>query len=373
MATETIQSRAPTRIDLAGGTLDIWPLFLFLKDPLTLNVGIDLYAEATLTSSSSAESIQLLAKDQGAELRFSWKDLETESISPPPALELHYKLLKYFYPQKKGSSGAFPMNLSLCTQARSPAGAGLGGSSSLSIALIGAIATWARGHNDTLKDGENFIETVRDIETTVIGVPAGLQDYYGAMYGGLQRLQWGTAKHQREWLPEFLLPELEKRVLLFYSGQSRNSGINNWALFKSFIDQNKSSGSSPDPFNNHPIRSKFEQISGATHHLETSLRNQDWLGVSEAIAKEWDIRKTLAEGITTPEIDAAFTEARRITPLSGKICGAGGGGCFFVYLPDPDSDPQLKSRIVEIFSKRNIRSLPFHCVRRGLEVHVTSS
>jgi D-glycero-alpha-D-manno-heptose-7-phosphate kinase len=226
------------------------------------------------------------------------------------------------------------------------------------------LATWAKNSDpnhplDPMRDGENFIEIVRDVETTVIQVPAGMQDYYGAMFGGLQSLRWGAGTHHREWLPESLLGELDQRLLLFYSGQSRNSGINNWTLFKSFIDRQED------------IRVKFEKISAATRRLEKALLNRDWSDVGDAIAEEWAVRKTLAKGITTSEIDSAFSEAQKIAPISGKICGAGGGGCFFVYLPEPN--PDLKSRILEIFSERKIRHLPFHSVRRGLEVHVKRS
>src|SRR6185312_15075251 len=105
-----------------------------------------------------------------------------------------------------------------------------------------------------------------------------------------------------------------------YSGQSRNSGINNWALFKSFIDKQEQ------------VREKFGKIVAATTRLETALRRQDWDSVGAAIAEEWETRRTLAPGITTAEIDHAFAEAQKITKVSGKICGAGGGGCFFVYL-----------------------------------------
>jgi D-glycero-alpha-D-manno-heptose-7-phosphate kinase len=232
--------------------------------------------------------------------------------------------------------------------------------------MIGALETWAnpsRVENPLSpeKEGEDFIEIVRDVETTVIRVPAGLQDYYGAMYGGLQSLKWGYGQHQRNWLPQELIPELEKRILLFYSGQSRNSGINNWALFKGFIDGQEG------------VRSKFEKISAATARLETALLSKNWDHVGKAIAEEWDTRKTLATGITTPEIDHAFSQAQKLGPISGKVCGAGGGGCFFVYLSS-DSETErneLRAEIEKIFIGQGMRPLKFHGVPHGLEVRVT--
>jgi D-glycero-alpha-D-manno-heptose-7-phosphate kinase len=368
MSTEfrSIHSKAPTRVDLAGGTVDLWPIYLFLDHPVTLNLGIDLYAEATLDlsapSGGSEGTVTLRSQDQGHELKMAWGDLASASV--PPQLELHLKLLRYFARERELETGkkGYGFDLTLSTRAKSPAGAGLGGSSTLSVAMAGALATWARQGTsratlDILRDGERLIEVVRDVETTVIQVPAGVQDYYGAMFGGLQSLRWGAGKHEREWLPASILSELEKRLLLFYSGQSRNSGINNWALFKGFID------------NQNDVRARFGKIARATQKLEAALRAGNWSEAGQAIADEWATRKTLAQGITTPEMERAFEAAQKITPVSGKVCGAGGGGCFFVYLPD--AQPEHKKRIEEAFVAQGIRPLPFHAVPKGLEVTIT--
>jgi D-glycero-alpha-D-manno-heptose-7-phosphate kinase len=225
--------------------------------------------------------------------------------------------------------------------------------------MIGALATWAHNRKiDPETEGETFIEIVRDVETTVIKVPAGIQDYYGAMFGGLQSLHWGFGSHRREWLPDPTLAELDQRLMLFYSGQSRNSGINNWVLFKGFID------------NQEGVREKFEKIASATVGLDQALRAQNWQAAGVAIAEEWATRKTLAPGISTPEINAAFAEAARVAPISGKICGAGGGGCFFIYLPsaDPSQRAEIISRLGQL---PGIRPLPFTSSKRGVDVQVS--
>jgi D-glycero-alpha-D-manno-heptose-7-phosphate kinase len=354
-----IHSRAPTRIDLAGGTVDIWPIYLFLGNALTLNIGIDLFAEATLIAGAPKQgqgSITLRSEDQNHETRLSWDELE--SAKTHPALDLHLRLLRHFARTSHKGPG---LDLTLKTMAKSPAGAGLGGSSTLNVAITGALATWAWDRVfDPVVDGEKLIEVSRDVETTVIQVPAGLQDYYGAMFGGLQSLSWGAGVHAREWLSPRILSALESRVLLFYSGQSRNSGINNWQLFKSFVDKDTD------------VRTKFESITQATHELKAALLKEDWLGASKAIRKEWAARKTLAPGISTPEMEKAFSVASKLAPDSaGKVCGAGGGGCFFIYLPE--NMPSLKSEISEEFVRLGIRSLPFKAVERGLTVKVTSN
>jgi D-glycero-alpha-D-manno-heptose-7-phosphate kinase len=354
-------AKAPTRIDLSGGTVDIWPIYLFLNRATTINLAIDLYAETDLEETHYAQGeplVILRTEDQGAELKFTWKEIE--SVTPPPNLELHWKYLRYFLELKKRSGRFFPnLGLNLSTRAKSPAGAGLGGSSTLSVSIIGALKVWCDGAIAVDHDGEKLVEITRDVETTVIKVPAGMQDYYGAMFGGLQSLRWGAGTHDRRHLSPELLHELEDRIVLFYSGQSRNSGINNWALFKAFID------------NQGPVREQFHGINHSTHALERALGEKDWKGAGNAIASEWEVRRGLAAGITTPEIDQAFARAMTKGATAGKICGAGGGGCFFVYLPEKSAG--LKSAIAaEIGALPGIRHLPFRAAKQGLQVETIS-
>lgn len=353
-----ITARAPTRIDLAGGTVDIWPIYLFLDRATTINLAIDLYAETTLEETDES-GVTLRAGDQGAELKFGWDEID--GVNPPPMLELHWKYLQYFLRLKKKSGRFYPtLGLTLSTRAKSPAGAGLGGSSTLSVSIIGALKVWCDGAIDVKTEGESLVEITRDVETTVIKVPAGMQDYYGAMFGGLQSLRWGAGTHDRQWLDPNLIQELEDRLLLFYSGQSRNSGINNWALFKSFIDGQG------------PVREQFTGINRATQALEKALGSRDWAAAGEAIAAEWKVRRELAPGITIPEIDRAFEYAMSHGATAGKICGAGGGGCFFVYLPEKNES--LRTTLArEIGALPGIQALPFRASRTGLTVETGTS
>ena len=361
-----VDSRAPTRVDLAGGTLDIWPLYLFLKDPLTINLAIDLFAEAHLETTPGHGRVKLQAQDQKAEVELTWDTLESTRV--PPSLELHAKLLRHYRALRvKAGHADSARDLSLSTLARSPAGAGLGGSSALSVALVGALTSWeiseggtstGAGHSvDPLTHGERWIDVVRDVETTVIQVPAGLQDYYGAMFGGLQQLGWRAGRHERSWMEQKTFEKLEQRLLLFYSGQSRNSGINNWALFKAFIDKQGE------------VRNQFEGIAAATQELAQALKAEDWRGVEKAIAAEWTIRRGIAAGISTAEIDHAFAVAAEDGVRAGKVCGAGGGGCFFLLLPE--ENPELKARVQKRIVDLGIRALPFRAVPRGLSVQVS--
>lgn len=356
MGTEFIRSRAPTRIDLAGGTLDFWPLYLFLPNATTINVGINLYAEVELQIKPHhgirEPQIFLRSDDKKEEINFPINIIDRIEKKIPPALLLHFKVLNYFFKQKE-PLGDFYVTM----QAQSPEGAGLGGSSAIHVALIGALASWLKGAPiDPLQEGEKWIEVARDLETIILQVPAGLQDYYSSMYGGIQCLHWQVGSHHRESLPRLLIPFLEKRLLLFYSGKSRNSGINNWSLYKSFID------------NQEAIRDKFELMNYAARRLEVALKNQDWSGLAHAITDEWTVRKTLGTEITTSEIDQALAQIRGTVATAGKICGAGGGGCFFALFIHPEE----RKRVEEMHFEKPIQLLPFQIAHEGLQVSCAS-
>jgi D-glycero-alpha-D-manno-heptose-7-phosphate kinase len=360
----TIVSRAPTRIDLAGGTLDIWPIHLLLGEPATLNLGIDLVAETTLRlieTSDPSQQILLNSKDQKSELYLSWKQLLHTSL--PPSVELHGKLLRHFARAQPAVTELLERSgkcLEMSTQAKSPAGAGLGGSSALSISLLGGLHRLFFGEAPlTSIVREELIAIARDIETTVIRVPAGLQDYYGAAFGGLQKLTWKAAHHHREALPSDTLRSLMGRILLFYSGQSRNSGINNWVLFKAFIDGDSA------------VQERFHGIAKATQTLHGALIKKDWQEAGRAIAQEWNIRRGFAPGISTPEIDQAFEKAFALGASAGKICGAGGGGCFFLWTDE--ENPQIHQRIVTTLQELGMRHLPFAPIENGLDVTLKSN
>jgi len=355
-----IESKAPTRIDLAGGTLDIWPIFLLLPEALTVNLGIDLYAETQLSAFSASPKrpagLRLVSLDQNTSETLTWEQVNTWN-SPPPWIELHLKLFRYFYhlADIEFRTWLEQLQVEIGTRAKSPAGAGLGGSSTLSISILGALHRFFHpGIPITPEVRERLVEIARDTETTVIRVPAGMQDYYGAAFGGLQALHWRPVRASRESLSLSSPSLLDSRIALFYSGQSRNSGINNWALFKGFVDR--------DP----KVQSLFHSILDSTHALRKALREGNWDQATSAIHQEWQARRQLASGITTPEIDAALDAAQKLGSPAGKICGAGGGGCFFITLPD--SDPERRQQVIQAVESLGPKHLPFQISPQGVTV-----
>ncbi len=351
-----IVSQAPVRIDVSGGTVDIWPLYLLLPHPKTVNYGIDLFAETKLEINASKNpGVRLVSRDLGIEENWKWDEILSDQ-EPTTRLALPLKLLRYFaaqVPQAKNQA------IILTTTAKSPSGAGLGGSSALSISLIGALFSWANPESTPLdlnKHGEHLIALTRDVESQVLYGPAGLQDYYGAAYGGLQVLEWKLAQNERTRLDEDTLRFIADRTLLFYSGQSRNSGINNWQLFQGLINK------SPE------VHERFLQICSATETVVISLKEKNASGLLQGVNAEWNARRKLATGISTPEMDQALAEAKKKSEVAFKVCGAGGGGCFFVLLPDADPARRSAVRTAVLAGGKAIQELPFQPSLHGLVV-----
>ena len=126
---------------------------------------------------------------------------------------------------------------------------------------------------------EKLREISQNIEARIIRVPTGCQDYYPAMYGGVSAIELGCAgivRHEIAVDPE----ELERRVVLAYTGVPRNSGINNWEVMKAHIDGNKH------------VERNFEKITSIAIALRSALERQDWKEVAKLIREEWSHRRT---------------------------------------------------------------------------------
>jgi D-glycero-alpha-D-manno-heptose-7-phosphate kinase len=145
--------------------------------------------------------------------------------------------------------------------------------------------------------------------------------------------------------------ELQSRIVLAYTGAPRNSGTNNWEITKRHLDGD------PDIFD------CFERIRDTAAAMRVALERHDWDEVSRQIAKEWDNRKRLAPGVTTPEIDALMKAAGAAGATAAKVCGAGGGGCLFCYGP-----PDARASIANALARGGARVLDYQIEMEGLRV-----
>jgi D-glycero-alpha-D-manno-heptose-7-phosphate kinase len=307
-----IDSSAPTRIDLAGGTLDIWPLYLFHDNAQTLNAAISLRAHCSVRGRQDGH-VRLISEDTGADVEADgWQSLDGGGPLP-----LIARLARYFH----------VAGVDIITRSESPFGAGLAGSSALNVAVAGALAAW------TERDipGETLLGIAMNVEAQVINVPTGAQDYRPAYYGGVSSVKLSIDGVRRVPL-DIDLDALQARLVLAYTNASRNSGINNWDVMKRHIDGDAE------------VFERFARIRDIAVDMREALAASDWPEVGRQLRLEWENRKRLAPGVTTADIDRMIAAAAAAGALGAKVCGAGGGGCLFCFA-DPADVPAVRAAL----------------------------
>ena len=297
-----IESAAPTRVDLAGGTIDIPPLFLFHEGASTVNFAIDLMARCRIETRSD-DRIVLESIDR--EIQFETSLDKIGGLYNEPRLELLSKLVYFFKPE---------IGFNMVTESEAPAGAGLAGSSTLNIACIGALNKLVGNRYAE----ENFIRIAANVECQVIKVPTGFQDYYSAQYGGAACIHFRPDGMEREVL-DVDIKTLEERIVVCYTGEPRNSGTNNWEITKRHIDGDLETFAI------------FEGIRDTAKDLRRALIENDWTKMGEILQAAYPRRKKLSPNITTPQMDLLIERALANGAIAAKVCGAGGGGCIAFF------------------------------------------
>jgi len=329
-----ISAKAPCRVDIAGGTIDIWPLYLFHASPVTVNFAVDRYASCVIETRADAR-ITLRSRDlKGAE---EFASIAALRAAKRYKLPLAAYMLRYFAP----STG-----LDLVTDSEAPAGAGISGSSTLIIALAAALNKLTHAGHKL----EKLREIGQNIEAQIIRVPTGCQDYYPAMYGGVSAIELTECGIARK--PVAVdLEDLNARVVLAYTGVPRNSGINNWEVMKAHLDGDRA------------VHRNFDRIAEIARGVRQALEKPDWNEVARLLRQEWANRKRNAPGITTPLIDRLVEVTRRAGAVGAKVCGAGGGGCVFFLV-----ERGAKERVSEAIQCEGATVLPVRVAARGVVV-----
>ena len=334
-----IVSKAPCRVDLAGGTLDIWPLYLFHQDAVTVNFAVDRYTYCELAERGDS-AYELTSRDLQCSSYFS--DIDSLLKTTNPKLKLVAEMMRFFAPQLRERERGWNVE----THSEAPAGAGISGSSALLIATASAF-------NKVCKTGytlEKIREIAQNIEARVIRVPTGCQDYYPAMYGGVSAIHLLPSGIKRVGLPVDA-GELNQRFVLAYTGEPRNSGINNWEVTKAHIGGDRA------------VHRNFDRIAEIANGMRNALEMGDWPTVAELLRAEWVHRKKNAPGITTPLIDQLVAGTKRKGALAAKVCGAGGGGCVLFLV-----EPGAKDRVAEVIAGQGATVLNCSVAPDGVQV-----
>lgn len=331
---QTIIAYAPCRVDLAGGTMDIWPLYLFHSGAVTVNFAVNVLTSCRITP-LPGKTIRFRSVDTGKAEEFS--SLEQLLSARQYQHMLAAQLTRFFQP---------PEGFAMETNSESPAGAGISGSSALMIASTAALARFA----GRKLEPEQIRVVAQNVEAQLIRVPTGCQDYYPALYGGVSaiHLEPDGIHHETLRVPA---EELDQRFVLAYTGAPRQSGINNWKVFQAHIGGDRR------------IFRNFEKIGEIARAMREALVARDWENVGLLLREEWKMRKTNAPRISTPLIERLVAAARRRGAVAAKVCGAGGGGCV-VFLCEPDA----RESVAEAITRHGGQVLPARVARAGLSV-----
>ncbi len=295
--------RTPVRIDFAGGTLDLWPIYALLGDCLTVNAAVDLWIEMTIRRKGPCFHLQ--SRDLGREA--SYPEWPRE---PVPGLSWVWRVLD--------ASGAPPASLILHSPV--PQGSGLGISSCLGVGLLGAALELEAGAGLVSR-----IPFLRDLECRELQGPAGWQDYFPAALGGALALHWDGPTPRWERLEPH--PELLQDLVVFYTGKPHHSGLTNWEAYRRFIEG--------DP----QTRQALSDIRDIAREMALALPS-DPSAVGTLLEREGQARVRLSPAVETEAMRAVRDRGRREGWYSGmKPCGAGGGGCCLLVTKPGHREP----------------------------------
>ena len=341
-----VSAIVPTRIDLAGGTLDVYPLYLFEDGGLTVNAAVNIYGHVTVEERPDAR-IHIRSEDTGAEETFA-------SLAEMPMggdLDLVKRALHFYRPHR---------GLNVTLRSEAPRGSGLGASSALLMALSSAL-------NEIENLGlskDRIIDLGANIEAQVIGIPTGKQDYFPPLFGGVCSIWFDVDGHRLERLDEGndLIVRLNERLILTFTNINRFSGVTNWAILRRYIEKEGDTVAHLRRIKE-VARALRQSLVASDRSAERSRRSLDEF--ARLLAVEWENRKALAEGVTTPEIDAMIAAAEARGARASKLCGAGGGGCMITYA-EPENVPAVREALVNA----GATLMPFRIVPEGIRLEI---
>ncbi len=293
---------SPTRVDLSGGTLDCWPLYLLVDSCVTINLAISISTRVELE-----ERIDGIISVHMRDLNYqrTFKDIDDLLDCQDEDLKLVQKHVAFWKPKK---------GFHIETYSESPVGGGLGGSSSLSISLIKAFSEW---------QGESFdlhqtVTLASNLEAQVLHKMTGTQDYYPALVPGLSAIHYTPRGARLETVASN--PDIWNRHLsLIYTGQPHHSGLNNWQVIQSALNKDR------------PTLKALTDIRDISNDTYRAIKDAMWERLPQLFDREFEARVRLSSTFSSPEIDRLRNVALKSGALAVKICGAGGGGCVLVW------------------------------------------
>jgi D-glycero-alpha-D-manno-heptose-7-phosphate kinase len=297
--TKSVEARACCRVDLAGGTLDIWPLGLLHPGARTVNLAVDVEVGVRLRGLDSGWAVT----QDGSRIEVAARG----DLLASPETALAGLVAEHF--------DLAPVELALTSA--SPRGAGLGASSALAVALIAAAERFTGSAPSSAAD---TVHLARDLEARLMGLPTGIQDHYPALYGGVLEIrhQPGGERVRRLAVD---LEELGRCLIVAYSGGSHLSAANNFEIVSRRLQGDRAT------------TDRLGVIAEVAAAMAASLDRGDVAAAGRFMTAEWKARRELAPVVSTPEVERILEAGIAGGAWGGKVCGAGGGGCVTLLAP----------------------------------------
>lgn len=333
-----IRSKAPLRLGLAGGGSDVSP-YSDIYGGLVLNATINLYAYCTIEELPDADYIEIDSYDADLHERFSLAS--TLEIDGKASLikGVYNRLMKDFELPLTG--------FKITTYNDAPAGSGLGTSSTMVVTILKAFIEWR-----SLPLGDYEISRLAyEIERKDLLLSGGKQDQYAAAFGGfnyMEFLQDDMVIVNPLKVKRWIIDELEASMLLYFTGRSRSSAA--------IIDQQKANTSN----GNSKSVEAMHRIKQSAKDMKLAVLKGDISEFARILGQAWDDKKKMADAITNPMIEQAFSVALEAGALAGKVSGAGGGG-FIMFVVEPTK----KKAVIEALDKLDGFTMPFNFTEGG--------
>jgi D-glycero-alpha-D-manno-heptose-7-phosphate kinase len=332
----TVRSRSPLRISFGGGGTDVSP-YLDERGGAVLSATIDRYAFATIEPGDDRITVESL--DYDVSIAYA---LDEEFVYDGQ-LDLAKAVIDNF----RTEHGLRGVSVRLHNDA--PPGSGLGSSSAVCVALVGALAA----HLGVEMAPEAVAELAYRIERVDAGIQGGKQDQYASSFGGFNFIEFTREATRVE--PLHLLPatlyELEYALVFAYVGGQHFSSRIIERQVGNFERRETSAVEAMD------------RIKELAYEMRRALDGGDVPGFGDLLDAGWQAKKRMAEGISNPRIDAVYEVARRAGARGGKISGAGGGGFMFFV-----TDPVKRFAVQDALREQGAELVNFTFVEEGMRV-----
>jgi D-glycero-alpha-D-manno-heptose-7-phosphate kinase len=332
-------ARAPVRISLAGGGTDL-PAYYERHGGFVINTTIDKYFYVFLNVINE-NGLQITSSDYRAFYRYNGDDppLWDDDLGLPRAILDHFGVIS---------------GLSMFLASEVPPGTGLGSSSAVTVAIIKALAA-AQGLPLARQD---LAELACTIEIEKLSQPIGKQDQYASAFGGLNAIVFTADGVTVEplWLPMETLERLQRNLLLFFTGSSRDASR--------ILSQQKQASEEQDP----RVVEALHAVRVMVEEVRQCLQRGELRRFGELLHRNWQRKKEFAPGVTTDYIDRCYQVARDNGAIGGKITGAGGGGFFMVYCEEG-----ARERLTHSLEAEGLRRMDYCFESNGAQVLMNAS